>query len=160
MVVLGKKDKRRMDHCLAQVSQESRACLWLSRCAGLWPSRSAKAKRQGGCLAGLLPVVLRRFSTFPLEPRLAPHPQSAGHPLDDEDMLAYSGSNMLCIKTGNFPPHMQKLQGWPAGDCYGRVRGSCSKGMNPVPLVVSTPSPKTQHDPNNYIDSIFVGFCY
>lgn len=28
-----------------------------------------------------------------------------------EDMLAYSGSNMLCIKTGSFPPHMQKLQG-------------------------------------------------
>ena len=28
-------------------------------------------------------------------------------------MLAYSGSNMLCIKTGNFPPHMQKLQGPP-----------------------------------------------
>lgn len=30
-----------------------------------------------------------------------------------QDMLAYSGSNMLCIKTGNFPPHMQKLQGAP-----------------------------------------------
>ena len=28
-----------------------------------------------------------------------------------QDMLAYSGSNMLCIKTGSFPPHMQKLQG-------------------------------------------------
>jgi len=32
-----------------------------------------------------------------------------------EDMLAYSGSNMLCIKTGNFPPHMQKLQGFVVG---------------------------------------------
>ena len=30
-----------------------------------------------------------------------------------QDMLAYSGSNMLCIKTGSFPPHMQKLQGAP-----------------------------------------------
>ena len=30
-----------------------------------------------------------------------------------QDMLAYSGSNMLCIKTGSFPPHMQKLQGTP-----------------------------------------------
>lgn len=32
-----------------------------------------------------------------------------------EDMLAYSGNNMLCIKTGQFPPHMQKLQGFVVG---------------------------------------------
>eukprot|EP00439_Symbiodinium_sp_Y106_P036579 s2751_g4.t1 len=36
-------------------------------------------------------------------------------PNANSDMLAYSGSNMLCIKTGNFPPHMQKLQGFVVG---------------------------------------------
>ena len=29
-----------------------------------------------------------------------------------EDMLAYSGNQTLCIKTGEFPPHVQKLQGF------------------------------------------------
>merc|ERR1719446_1118188 len=31
------------------------------------------------------------------------------------DMFCFSGNNMLCIKTGNFPPHMQKLQGFVVG---------------------------------------------
>jgi hypothetical protein len=29
-----------------------------------------------------------------------------------EDMLCYSGNGMLSIKTGDFPLHQQKLQGW------------------------------------------------
>jgi len=32
-----------------------------------------------------------------------------------EDMVAYSGQNMLSIKTGDFPPHSQKLQGFVVG---------------------------------------------
>jgi intraflagellar transport protein 122 len=32
-----------------------------------------------------------------------------------EDMLAYSGNQTLCIKTGEFPPHVQKLQGFVVG---------------------------------------------
>ena len=40
-----------------------------------------------------------------------PNANSVAWNTEMEDMLAYSGSNMLCIKTGNFPPHMQKLQG-------------------------------------------------
>jgi len=31
------------------------------------------------------------------------------------DMVAYSGHNMLSIKTGDFPPHSQKLQGFVVG---------------------------------------------
>ncbi len=32
-----------------------------------------------------------------------------------EDMLCYSGNGMLSIKTGLFPPHQQKLQGFVVG---------------------------------------------
>mmetsp|Transcript_1551 Transcript_1551/g.3958 ORF Transcript_1551/g.3958 Transcript_1551/m.3958 type:complete len:1302 (-) Transcript_1551:205-4110(-) len=44
-----------------------------------------------------------------------PNANSVAWNTEMEDMLAYSGSNMLCIKTGNFPPHMQKLQGFVVG---------------------------------------------
>ena len=40
-------------------------------------------------------------------------------PASSQDMLAYSGSTMLCIKTGSFPPHMQKLQGACRGEAAG-----------------------------------------
>lgn len=30
-------------------------------------------------------------------------------------MVAYSGGNNLCIKTANFPPHVQKLPGFVVG---------------------------------------------
>ena len=46
-------------------------------------------------------------------------------PVSSQDMLAYSGSNMLCIKTGSFPPHMQKLQGAVRGDIGGWKLGGC-----------------------------------
>lgn len=46
---------------------------------------------------------------------LEPNANSVAWNTEMEDMLAYSGSNMLCIKTGNFPPHMQKLQGFVVG---------------------------------------------
>mmetsp|Transcript_43067 Transcript_43067/g.76259 ORF Transcript_43067/g.76259 Transcript_43067/m.76259 type:complete len:999 (-) Transcript_43067:43-3039(-) len=44
-----------------------------------------------------------------------PNANSVAWNTEMEDMLAYSGNNMLCIKTGNFPPHMQKLQGFVVG---------------------------------------------
>ncbi|CAL1157693.1 unnamed protein product, partial [Cladocopium goreaui] len=44
-----------------------------------------------------------------------PNANSVAWNTEMEDMLAYSGSNMLCIKTGSFPPHMQKLQGFVVG---------------------------------------------
>lgn len=44
-----------------------------------------------------------------------PNANSVAWNTEMEDMLAYSGSNMLCIKTGNFPPHKQKLQGFVVG---------------------------------------------
>jgi len=44
-----------------------------------------------------------------------PNANSVAWNTEMEDMLAYSGSNMLCIKTGTFPPHMQKLQGFVVG---------------------------------------------
>jgi len=44
-----------------------------------------------------------------------PNANSVAWNTEMEDMLAYSGSNMLCIKTGLFPPHMQKLQGFVVG---------------------------------------------
>lgn len=44
-----------------------------------------------------------------------PNANSVAWNTEMEDMLAYSGSNMLCIETGNFPPHMQKLQGFVVG---------------------------------------------
>mmetsp|Transcript_102146 Transcript_102146/g.284436 ORF Transcript_102146/g.284436 Transcript_102146/m.284436 type:complete len:1297 (+) Transcript_102146:78-3968(+) len=44
-----------------------------------------------------------------------PNANSVAWNAEMEDMLAYSGSNMLCIKTGTFPPHMQKLQGFVVG---------------------------------------------
>ena len=53
------------------------------------------------------------FMLVPVVP-VVPEPASAS-----QDMLAYSGSNMLCIKTGSFPPHMQKLQGACRGSCGG-----------------------------------------
>lgn len=44
-----------------------------------------------------------------------PNANSVAWNTEMEDMLAYSGNNMLCIKTGTFPPHMQKLQGFVVG---------------------------------------------
>jgi intraflagellar transport protein 122 len=44
-----------------------------------------------------------------------PNANSVAWNTEMEDMLAYSGNNMLCIKTGQFPPHMQKLQGFVVG---------------------------------------------
>jgi intraflagellar transport protein 122 len=44
-----------------------------------------------------------------------PNANSVAWNTEMEDMLAYSGNNMLCIKTGSFPPHMQKLQGFVVG---------------------------------------------
>lgn len=44
-----------------------------------------------------------------------PNANSVAWNTEMEDMLAYSGSSMLCIKTGSFPPHMQKLQGFVVG---------------------------------------------
>jgi intraflagellar transport protein 122 len=44
-----------------------------------------------------------------------PNANSVAWNTEMEDMLAYSGNSMLCIKTGRFPPHMQKLQGFVVG---------------------------------------------
>jgi len=44
-----------------------------------------------------------------------PNGNSGAWNTEIEDMLAYSGNNMLCIKTGIFHPHMQKLQGFVVG---------------------------------------------
>ena len=35
--------------------------------------------------------------------------------VDHQDMLCYSGNGMLSIKTGTFPVHQQKLQGFVVG---------------------------------------------
>lgn len=60
-----------------------------------------------------------------------PNANSVAWNTEMKDMLAYSGSNMLCIKTGNFPPHMQKLQGLGSRSCcISRVRAlSTPQGM-------------------------------
>ncbi|CEM25386.1 unnamed protein product [Vitrella brassicaformis CCMP3155] len=44
-----------------------------------------------------------------------PNANSVAWNTEMEDMLAYSGNNTLCIKTGTFPPHTQKLQGFVVG---------------------------------------------
>ncbi|CAD7973371.1 unnamed protein product [Amoebophrya sp. A25] len=44
-----------------------------------------------------------------------PHANSVAWNTEMADMLAYSGSNNLCIKTGFFPPHVQKLPGFVVG---------------------------------------------
>jgi intraflagellar transport protein 122 len=44
-----------------------------------------------------------------------PNANSVAWNTEMEDMLAYSGNQTLSIKTGEFPPHVQKLQGFVVG---------------------------------------------